>query len=326
METKELVILVTFGVVLAGGAIIAFFLFSNLKSDTERESLSKPLMGSAAYTRSDNLSTASMSTQTPAQILRNFVLMAVCFSANHGAVTGCIGLATNRFGSETKLGADLGTWQLGTLYLTYTMSAMFGAAYVVRKLGSRNGLLAGLSIYCVYVTAFLIAAVVPDETKWPVAITGAAIGGVGGGFLWTAQGKYFVSVSEAYAISAGIEKSSATSYLAGIFSFFYLFEEVVLKLLSSVIVESVDSDDRCVSEASEASKKEKKRENLTHPHQLGHRLHHVHRHLRPGLLRPPCLPQVPRRGGGRLQGNHVQTHQLHAPALHRRQDEVHDPR
>ena len=75
-------------------------------------------------------------------------------------------------------------------------------------------MLAGTCVYCVYVTAFLIAALVPDETKWPVAIIGAAIGGVGGGFLWTAQGKYFVSVAE------GKSKQLATSEQATLFTQF----------------------------------------------------------------------------------------------------------
>ena len=43
-------------------------------------------------------------------------------------------------------------------------------------------------------------------TPLPVAITGALIGGVGGGFLWTAQGAYFGKTAEAYAIAASIPK------------------------------------------------------------------------------------------------------------------------
>lgn len=142
------------------------------------------------------------------------------------------------------MGADLGTWQTGTLYLTYSLSAVTGAPYLVQRLGSRNGILAGLVTYCIYVTAFLIASLVPDETKWPVTILGAAIGGIGGGMLWTAQGKYFVSVSAAYAYSARISTPAATSYLGGLFAFFYLYEEVLMKVLVSVIIESEsDSDD-----------------------------------------------------------------------------------
>jgi MFS family permease len=155
-------------------------------------------------------------------------------------VTSCIGIATNQFGTDSKLGADLGTWQTGVLYTTYSLSAMFGATLVAKKLGSRNGVLCGMAIYVTYVTAFLIASVVEGNLRWYVAISGALVGGVGGGFLWTAQGKYFVSVSRAYAHSAGVPVESATSYLGGVFAFFYLYEEVLMKVLSTVITEFVD--------------------------------------------------------------------------------------
>ena len=88
-----------------------------------------------------------------------------------------------------------------------------------------------------YVCCFLVASLVPDTAKWPVALIGAAVGGVGGGFLWTAQGAYFGKTAEAYATATGTEKQAATGYLAGIFSFFYLSEEVALKLLSTLITQ-----------------------------------------------------------------------------------------
>ena len=48
----------------------------------------QPLLDASPYSRS---SRDSLSSQTPGQILRNFILMSVCFSANHGAVTACLG-------------------------------------------------------------------------------------------------------------------------------------------------------------------------------------------------------------------------------------------
>lgn len=106
------------------------------------------------------------------------------------------------------------------------MSAVFGATYVVDRLGSRNGIFAGVSIYCVYVCCFLLASLVSDEAKWPVALIGAAIGGIGGGFLWTAQGAYFGKTAAAYAAAADVPREDATAYLGGLFAFFYLSEEV----------------------------------------------------------------------------------------------------
>ena len=226
-----------------------------------------------AYKRSN-----SMSSMSPNAILKSFVLMSICFSANHGAVTACLGLSSVTT-DLTFLGADLGTYQSGCLYLFYTASAVFGgectkirspnsattlthntnhhhhhhhhyhpprvAAYIVKKVGPRNGLLYGLIIYCVYVACFLVAAVIPDSHdawKWPVALLGAAIGGVGGGFLWTAQGAYFGKTAEAYAIAKNIPTSEATSSLGGIFAFFYLAEEVMLKMLSTLLTKVFDYD------------------------------------------------------------------------------------
>jgi len=183
-----------------------------------------------------------MSAMTPSQILKTFILMAVCFSANHGAVTACLGLSSSRLGDLTFLDADLGTWQSGCLYVSYTLSAVFGATLIVKRLGARDGIFTGLVIYCVYVACFLVASLVPDTAKWPVAITGALIGGVGGGFLWTAQGAYFGKTAEAYAIAASIPKEEATAYLGGVFAFFYLFEEVALKALSTLITQTLGAD------------------------------------------------------------------------------------
>ncbi|GMH75989.1 hypothetical protein TrVE_jg12144 [Triparma verrucosa] len=200
----------------------------------------QPLLDASPYSRSSTR--GSMSDMTPSQIVRSFLLMSICFSANHGAVTACLGLASARLGDLTYLDADLGTWQNGTLYTFYTLSAVFGATYVVDRLGSRNGILAGVSIYCVYVCCFLVASLVSDANKWPVALIGAAIGGVGGGFLWTAQGAYFGKTAAAYALACDIPKEDATAYLGGLFAFFYLSEEVALKLLSTLITQVLELD------------------------------------------------------------------------------------
>ena len=211
---------------------------------TKSRRFDEPLIpkDAAPYSRGNSLhdndpsARESMSDMSPSKILRTFILMAICFSANHGAVTACLGLSSARLGELSYLGADLGTWQSGTLYITYTLSAVFGAAHIVKQLGSRNGVFAGLVIYCVYVACFLVVAVLEtDKYKWPAAIVGAAIGGVGGGFLWTAQGAYFGKTAEAYARATEVKVEEATAYLSGVFAFFYLAEEVVLKMLSTVL-------------------------------------------------------------------------------------------
>ena len=71
--------------------------------------------------------------------VRNFIVMAVLFSANHGCTVACLSLATARLGS-------IGAWQSGILYITYTASAVLGATYVTKVLGGRNAIMTGMTL------------------------------------------------------------------------------------------------------------------------------------------------------------------------------------
>ena len=164
---------------------------------------------------------------TANRVLVNFILMSIFFSANHGCVVACLGLATARLGS-------VGAWQSGILYLTYTGSALFGATFFVKRLGPRDALILGMIFYCFYVGAFWWAA--GAYAKF-AALTGAAIGGVGAGFLWTAQGSFFARSAEEHARALGQPSTVSTARLAGIFACLYLGMEVALRSLSSVLLE-----------------------------------------------------------------------------------------
>jgi len=160
----------------------------------------------------------------------NFIFMAMLFSANHGCTVACLGLATSRFG------VSIGAWQSGILFLTYTFSAILGATYVVKSMGGRDALILGMTLYCAYVGCFMVATLnVSIET--PAAIIGAFIGGVGGGFLWTAQGAYFTKTAEVHAMQKPRQHlGDSTSLFAGIFAFIYLAEEVILRSLSTALL------------------------------------------------------------------------------------------
>ena len=67
-------------------------------------------------------------------VVRNFLLMSLCFSLNHGTVTALISLA----GSE--LGASLGNTSLGVLYFVYTFTAAFASHSVVALFGAKRNL------------------------------------------------------------------------------------------------------------------------------------------------------------------------------------------
>jgi MFS family permease len=164
-----------------------------------------------------------------ASTLRNFFLMSVLLATVPAAALACLALATAQLGSVVA-------WQSGILYLTYTLSAVLGATYVVKRYGSRDALITGMTLYCMYVGCFFLATML---TSWkrPLALTGAAFGGVGSGIMWTAQGTYLTQSAEAYALASDIHWDDSTSKLAGIFAFILLAEETALDLLSTVLAQ-----------------------------------------------------------------------------------------
>lgn len=116
-------------------------------------------------------------------LFRNFVFMALCFSGNHGSVTSVIALASS-------FQATLGSYSVGTLYGSYVITAMFFGPYLISVTSAKRGLIASLALYSVYVSSYLVAVIFP-ASAWPAVLFGAAIGGIGAGLLWTAQGVYF---------------------------------------------------------------------------------------------------------------------------------------
>jgi MFS family permease len=92
-------------------------------------------------------------------------------------------------------------------------------------------MIVGMSMYCCYVGCFWIAVAFPSIAVVS-ALSGAAVGGVGAGIIWTGQGSYFSQAAEEHALSMGCEWSSCTASLGGTFAFAYLLEETVLHLSS----------------------------------------------------------------------------------------------
>jgi hypothetical protein len=86
---------------------------------------------------------------------RNFVIMSVAFSFNHGCVVSCLAYATS------ELGNDLGGYGSGFLYVFYAFTAFLLSKPVVSMIGPKNGLLIGVGGYCIYVLGFLFAILVP---------------------------------------------------------------------------------------------------------------------------------------------------------------------
>eukprot|EP00579_Thalassiosira_antarctica_P012488 CAMPEP_0201921886 /NCGR_PEP_ID=MMETSP0903-20130614/10089_1 /ASSEMBLY_ACC=CAM_ASM_000552 /TAXON_ID=420261 /ORGANISM="Thalassiosira antarctica, Strain CCMP982" /LENGTH=325 /DNA_ID=CAMNT_0048458921 /DNA_START=165 /DNA_END=1138 /DNA_ORIENTATION=+ len=176
------------------------------------------------------------------KIRTNFLQMSALFATNHGCTVSCLGLANARLGS-------IGVWQSGTLYASYTAAALFGASYFVKKFGSRNGLALGMGMSAAYVTSFFLASMVVEmneEMVWlqdVVAIAGAVVGGVGSSILWVSQGTYFSCASELFASKVEEEGvmvllGDVTSRFGGNFACVFLSFEVVLRLSSTLLIET----------------------------------------------------------------------------------------
>ena len=126
------------------------------------------------------------------KLIRNFYFMCICFSANHGCVVSCIAYAAS------QLGDLLGGYGTGSLYICYAITAFFLSKPVITMTGPKIGLVLGVGGYCVYVLGFLLAIVLNGAVRWPVFILSASIGGMAGGLLWTAQGRYFSKNASLY--------------------------------------------------------------------------------------------------------------------------------
>ena len=219
-------------------------------------------------------------------ILANFMRLALAFSANHAVVVTALALAS------AALGPKLGSYGVGVLYTGFTVSALLFAPAVVRTLGPRRAMVLSLSLYCAYVGSFIggLALVrargADDELTWAVVLSGAVVGGVGAGWMWTAQGAYFTAAARAFAavaaaaaaaasaveggvtdggagttgeghadasavsgtagVASGVERSvdakrrecekAATSHFSGLFGFWYLSLEVLVKVAVSLVM------------------------------------------------------------------------------------------
>ena len=163
----------------------------------------------------------------------NFVTMSALFSANHGCVVSCLALASSRLGTT-------GAWQSGILMIAYAASSLLGATYAVKTLGARNALILGMGSYCLYVGCFFVATILGDEhpdQQERAAYLGAVLGGIGAGILWTAQGTYFGLASQEYSSQLRIPVATSNATMAGYHAFLYMSEELVMRLLSSVLLE-----------------------------------------------------------------------------------------
>ena len=163
---------------------------------------------------------------TPA--LRSFATIVAGLSANHGSVVSCVGLAT------ASLGPELGNLSNGSLFLSYTLSAMLGLGiFMVRWLGPKNAMAASLLCNCLYVGAFIAAESLEDiALKRAATIGGAIVGGLASTVLFTSLGTCLSLSASKHAAEQRVSEDDANSVFGGIFASVYLSLEVATQLAS----------------------------------------------------------------------------------------------
>ncbi len=165
-------------------------------------------------------------------LYRNFVLMTIAFSLNHGAVTSCLAYAS------TELGDLLGSYSSGILFVCFAITSFFLAKPVVSMIGPKNGLIIGVIGYSVYVVGFVLSIIfiyLSNDLEWITTVISALIGGFAGGLLWTAQGRIFSRHSKLYGEVNRLPVTNVTSNFAGLFALIFLGTEMALKLVATVI-------------------------------------------------------------------------------------------
>jgi len=118
---------------------------------------------------------------------RNFMLMSLLFALCDGIASFAIGLASSTL---DPLVGRVGT---GLLFLAMVVSALTAGPAAVKVLGSKSGLVLGLSLQAAFAVLFALAAqqVPGTAPQWCSYLLGGVISGSGSGIAWTAQGTFF---------------------------------------------------------------------------------------------------------------------------------------
>jgi hypothetical protein len=134
-------------------------------------------------------------------IFRNFMVLSSAFSLNHAVVVTALSLAS------AELGDRLGSYGSGVLYVCYCSAALFLSSGVVAAWGAKRAMVVSLSLYSLYVSSYLggfeLMSSGRSDWAWVTVVSGSVVGGLGAGWMWTAQGAYFTGAARAYATGGG---------------------------------------------------------------------------------------------------------------------------
>ena len=160
----------------------------------------------------------------------DFIRMTLLFSINHGCAVACLSFVV------AELGTSVGNASSGSLYLGFMVTALFFSANLVTRVGAKQALFVGASLYSVYILSLAIAASTTGNVALIICIVGGIVGGSAAGILLTASGTYFSLSARDYTLITGCSIEQSTTKLSSYMAAILLASEVVLKLLASLIV------------------------------------------------------------------------------------------
>ena len=163
--------------------------------------------GNSSLGNDSNNDVQKVPTKSPRMLYLGWVHMAIGFAMTISTIISTLGLSVGVFGPK------IGGYGTAALYGGMGMSLLLGfPAFVINKVGGKNGLIFALSAYCTYPLAYFIAALVENEdVALPIVIVSAIGGGFCAGCLWVAYGAYLNEVASALTLAINSRNNNINS-------------------------------------------------------------------------------------------------------------------
>lgn len=160
-------------------------------------------------------------------LYRNFIVFSCLFAVAHSTVNVVLAFAA------AELGITAASYGGFSLYAGFTLSSFIFAKPVVKLLGVKFTLIAGMVCFMAFVALFCLS-LLSIKLSIVLYVLGSCICGIGEGLYWTGQGIYFSMNSIEYAKSSNGDIEKTMTKFASTFAVLYLTIEACSKWLSSL--------------------------------------------------------------------------------------------
>lgn len=167
---------------------------------------------------------------------RNFIIFSILFSITHASVDCVLSF------TSSELGSVVGSYSGFLLYATYTITALLFSKLSLKVFTSKFCVLFGLVTLLIYIFTFLLS-IFFSGLGMNLFLIGAALGGIGAGILWTAQGSYYSLSATQYANVSGQDNIKIKNNFSAIFAISYLSLEAALTFFSTAVFAIMNQTD-----------------------------------------------------------------------------------